>query len=84
MYVMTLSVAPIVQLHCCMMNYEVERMWKEAVVAKFDEYCCPGLCIELRQTSTNLNQGGRFYFLWRISSARACAASFLTFLDHTQ
>jgi hypothetical protein len=32
-YVMTLSVAPIVQPHCCMVNYEVERMWKEAIMA---------------------------------------------------
>ena len=33
MYVMTRSVAPIAQVRCCMMNYEVERMWKETVVA---------------------------------------------------
>jgi len=32
-YVMTPSVAPIVQPHYYMMNYEVERMWKEAVGA---------------------------------------------------
>jgi len=30
---MTLSVAPIVKPHCCVMNYEVGRMWKQAVVA---------------------------------------------------